>query len=222
MGNKREYEYKITTERIDFTRRATIKAMFDCVLDSAGLDAYKNGFGAHDMAVKMHAAWVLIRMCMNIYELPQEDDVVHVRTWVSDITSISSTRNFEMVNDKGEVLAAAVSLWTIINIDTRKMVPVNSLICYADMAQPEFGMPVAAPLRLKAPDPDACFTHTVCYSDIDFNRHAHSTNYLQWALDTLPIDELITSRKVRVDVNFVHETKLGETVTIKRNAVHPY
>ena len=217
MENKRGYYYKIGTERIDFTRRATIKSMFDCVLDAAGLDAEANGFGAHHMAVDLHATWVLIRMGMNIYSLPQENETVCVRTWVSEITPISSTRNFEVENQAGEVVAAAVSLWTVINIDMRKMMPINKVLDYTGLVQPELGVPVPMPLRIKSPEVAEEQHRKVCYSDVDFNRHAHSTNYLQWAFDMLPVDELIAPRPVRVDVNYLRETKLGDSVKIVSN-----
>lgn len=219
---KRVYEYKIGTDRMDFQRRATIKSMFDCVLDSAGLDAEKHGFGVKTMVNELQATWVLIRMGMDIISLPQENEVIRVCTWVSEITPISSTRNFEVLDESGKLIAAATSIWTVIDINTRRMFPVNKVTKYSDMAQPEFGVPVATPLRLRTPENATSFIRKVCYSDVDFNRHAHSTNYLQWSIDSLPVEELITDRAVRVDINFLRETMLGDEVTISCGGSNPY
>ena len=205
---KRVYEYKIGTDRMDFQRRATIKSMFDCVLDSAGLDAEKHGFGVKTMVNELQATWVLIRMGMDIISLPQENEVIRVCTWVSEITPISSTRNFEVLDESGKLIAAATSIWTVIDINTRRMFPVNKVTKYSDMAQPEFGVPVATPLRLRTPENATSFVRKVCYSDVDYNRHCNSCKYLEWMLNTQQAYD--NQKPFRLDINYVKELYQGD------------
>ena len=66
--------------------------------------------------------------------------------------------------------------------------------------------------------------HTVVYSDIDFNGHVNSMKYLEWMIDTLGAEELAAldpppDRPLRVDINYLHEARLGDAVVICRDGL---
>jgi acyl-ACP thioesterase len=59
----------------------------------------------------------------------------------------------------------------------------------------------------------------VVYSDIDFNDHVNSMKYLEWMVDTLMADPaggetFRTGGAVRMDINYLHEAKLGASLEI--------
>ena len=63
-------------------------------------------------------------------------------------------------------------------------------------------------------------THEVLYSDMDFNLHTNNAKYV--AFDALPAEEL--SRGGGIDsyqINFNHETRLGDRVDLFRAATAP-
>ena len=65
-------------------------------------------------------------------------------------------------------------------------------------------------------------THEVLYSDMDFNLHTNNAKYVEWAFDALPAEEL--SRGGGIDsyqINFNHETRLGDRVDLFRAATAP-
>ena len=63
--------------------------------------------------------WVLLRFSAEVYERPEQYETVEIDTWISDFNRLASTRNFRMrVGDR--VVAAGVSLWCVLNIDTRE------------------------------------------------------------------------------------------------------
>lgn len=218
---KRHYEYEVRPEHLDLTRRVTIKSIFDILLDTACKDADLNGFGSRDMA-KFNLTWVLIRMRIDIVRQPSEDDTLTVNTWVNDITKLSSTRNFQVYDQNGNLAAVATSLWTVIDLTSRRMAPISMVTAYSDVAQPQFGQVTEQPARLKAPEAAHTYSHTVCYSDVDINRHAHSSNYLLWVVDTLPIEDLVSERSISVEFNFLQEVLLAQEVQIIRNDSNPY
>lgn len=56
--------------------------------------------------------------------------------------------------------------------------------------------------------------HKVVYSDIDFNGHVNSMKYLEWMADTLSPEILEKSGAFRFDINYIHEAKLGQSLTV--------
>ena len=57
-------------------------------------------------------------------------------------------------------------------------------------------------------------THTVRWSDIDYNQHANNVKYTVWAMDALP-EELVNEKMVKeLTINFNREARPGETVEL--------
>ena len=62
---------------------------------------------------------------------------------------------------------------------------------------------------------------TVVYSDIDFNGHVNSMKYLEWMVDALPVEVLTGIEGMRFDINYIHEARLGDLLTVCRGWERP-
>jgi acyl-ACP thioesterase len=60
--------------------------------------------------------------------------------------------------------------------------------------------------------------YLVAYSDIDFNGHVNSMKYLEWMIDTLPAGVTASMGALRLDINYLHEARQGDALTICRAA----
>lgn len=210
--DKREYVYRIEPRDSDFMKRATLMALADYILHTAGEDADRNGFGVRDLNLN-NASWVLTRMALETVRMPSEYERVRITTWVSGITRAMTTRNFEVFGDDDAMLACAVTNWAMIDLTARRMLDLQTLSAYGTMTQ-DFPLPAALPRRLPAVACGEVHEHTVAYSDLDFNGHANSVKYIQWAVDTMPLDDVAGKRFARTDINFLHETRHGERLSI--------
>jgi hypothetical protein len=50
------------------------------------------------------------------------------------------------------------------------------------------------------------------YSDIDSNRHVNNARYVQWIQDIADPALLEQAERIRLDINYLSEVKIGETV----------
>ena len=212
METKREYTYRIEARDVDFMKRATLMSLADYILHTAGEDADRNGFGVRDLNL-LNASWVLTRMALETVRMPEEYEQIRITTWVSDVTRAMTTRNFEVLDAEGHIIACAVTNWAMIDLSARRMLDLHTLPVYNSMTQ-DFPLPASLPRRLPAPQCDRTASHTVAYSDLDFNCHTNSVKYIQWALDTLPIGLFGEKRFARTDINFMQETRHGDQLTI--------
>ena len=149
MDTKRTYNYRIEPRDVDFMRRATLMALVDYLLHTAGEDADRNGFGVRDLNLN-NASWVLTRLAVEIDRMPDEYEPVRVTTWVSNITRAMTTRNFDILDARGERIAGAVSNWAMIDLSSRRLLDLHQLAAYDTMTQ-DFPLPAALPHRLATP-----------------------------------------------------------------------
>lgn len=56
--------------------------------------------------------------------------------------------------------------------------------------------------------------HIVSYSDVDFIGHTNNVKYVQWAMDLIDRNFTATHQVKEVTVNYIKETRLGDSVKI--------
>ncbi len=217
MAEKTSYDYRVDPQWVDFTMRATLSALTNTVLSVAGVDAQHKGFGT-DVLNRDNYSWVLLRMAVEFDRRPEQYTDFRVTTWVSDYGRMMSTRNFTVEDAEGKVFGRVVTQWCMIDLSTRRPIDLSMPAVAATYAQylVDAPSPTKAPQRLTAVSPQTEVTHKVVYSDIDFNRHVNTLRYLDMMLDMLPIESFTEDRPLRLDVNFLHECRYGQTLVVGR------
>ncbi|MBQ5618865.1 MAG: acyl-ACP thioesterase [Alistipes sp.] len=210
---KSVFRYKVGPQYVDFTSRVSVSSMCDLVLHAAGEDAHKRGFGIDALAGNNYG-WVLSRMCLEMDYLPEEYSEFTLYTWISDYNRLSSTRNFTLVNDKGEEFGRAVSQWCMIDYATRMPVDMNTMAKAHEGNMVDSPSPCERPRRIGVVTSEPVKEHRVVYSDIDFNRHMNTMRYIDMIFDTLPIEVPEHLSAFRFDMNFMKESRYGDYLTL--------
>ena len=65
-------------------------------------------------------AWILTRMAFRIKDLPSPGDKVNIRTWPAKLEHLGH-RGYEVYNASDELIVAAVSAWTVLDLSTRRL-----------------------------------------------------------------------------------------------------
>ena len=212
MATISSYPFTIQPENVDFTLRASAASIISYMLNVAGTDAHRKGFGVE--ALQGHSfTWVLSRLAVEISTQPRQYTDIEIDTWVNEFNRLSSTRNFKMrIGD--EVIAAGVSQWCMLNMETRQAVDMTLLKDIYERAMVAEASPIAAPARLRDVEPQISVSRPVVYSDIDFNRHVNTLRYIDLIFDTLPLELIEKNAGIRLDINFIAEALYGEVLTI--------
>lgn len=213
MMTGNSYEMRVEPQDVDFTLRAKASAMCNNILNIAGTDAQRNGFGV-DALMRNNCSWVLSRLAVEFDSLPEQFTSFSIRTWVNYDGRLLSSRNFVLTDEKGAVFGRAVSQWAMINFETRRPTDLNELAeSYTSILSDE-PSPCERPRKLFAAEPQQTAVHKIVYSDIDFNRHVNTLRYMDMMTDMLPIETLANPRPVRLDFHFVKESRYGQTLTV--------
>lgn len=206
------YTYIVAPRDVDFSRQATIVSLGDYVLDVAGKDADKNGFGIRNLSAS-NSSWVLSRVAIEMERIPMQYETITITTWVSNVGRLMTTRNMILSDERGERIGAAVTCWAMIDLSSRRPLDLSAHPDYlaAVIDEPS---PIDAPCKVARIQPQNTANHTVVYSDIDFNRHANSMKYVEWVVDMLPEQYHAERRLERMEINYTHESRWGDELTI--------
>lgn len=212
MATISSYPFTIQPENVDFTLRASVASIISYMLNVAGTDAHRKGFGVE--ALQGHSfTWVLSRLAVDINTQPRQYSNIEIDTWVNEFNRLSSTRNFKMRIGE-DVIAAGVSQWCMLNMETRQAVDMTQLKDIYERAMVAEPSPITAPARLRDIESQASVSRPVVYSDIDFNRHVNTLRYIDLIFDSLPIELIEKNNGMRLDINFIAEALYGEVLTI--------
>lgn len=128
--------------------------------------------------------WVIIRHRLQVTRLPVKGETIRLETWPMPTTRTAYPRSVVAYDEKGGELFRSVTLWVLMDRNTRAMVlPGKSGIMVPGILR---GNELPAPGSLAPALCSASMARRVCYSDLDVNDHMNNCRYLEWAADLLP------------------------------------
>ncbi len=172
------------------------------------------GYGVKDIFTK-HRAWILLDWKLNVIQRPSFGEKVLVRTWATNIekSTYHVYRNFEVFNEKNELIATATSRWVLFDTENMKITKVD--MSFIEMYKPE-GTEQEAMDQLKKLEEPSYFNsiqeYKVKRSDIDVNHHMHNLNYLKVAYEALPENIYFGKECNNLNIMYKRQIKFGDKV----------
>lgn len=163
--------------------------------------------------------WVLSKMKINFYrEITMENGRFTLYTWPLAPHGLFVERCFSAVDENGNELFAATSLWLIISKKERKIMPANITNDLYSGKYSQIHCSVVNNFRRIRKDDSYEFSYETQMrrSELDKNGHVNNTNYITFALDALRPEERVSS----VEIVYNKELKIGEKLRVyaKREA----
>lgn len=217
--NKFTQEFHIPCYNTDMSWRLKPAAFMDLAQEAANQHATVLGFG-YDELISSKTAWVLSRMRVVFVDTPKWREDVKFQTWHRGLERLFFLRDFLMTDKEGRPRVKATTSWLVLNLENRRLVRDPQLLdegttcsdTVLDRPADKVVMPKDADIQLVG-------EHQVGYSDLDMNGHANNARYMQWAMDAVNY-EISSIRAVKeFTINFNHEVKPQETVSIYKAIV---
>jgi acyl-ACP thioesterase len=205
--------FKINSYHVDTFQRLTLPSLCLFFQEIAYEHAEHLNFG-YNYLKSLKKFWVLSRLHVEVYRYPVWGDEVTVTTWPRGMDGMFALREFLVNLADGTQIAAATSSWLV--LDEEKHFPQR--IDPDDFV--EFSKTKETALNLvaeKLPKVDDAFkveTFKVKYSDVDVNRHVNNGRYVQWAIDSLPLDNLLNRTISSLLVNFMGEASFEDIIAL--------
>ncbi len=177
------------------------------------------GFGFTDIS-KENISWVLFRLHIEVLRLPGWKEKVIVKTWPSEVKTISAFREFEMVSISGEPLCNASSEWMIIDMKTRKPRRIDEFHKFDGIMTKRKTLSVPVPGYSAKGGFADIFTDEVRFSNMDMNGHMNAKHYFVWLADAFYLK--FGKRDVSfLSMTYFNECLLGEKIVIQQSLDSP-
>ena len=177
------------------------------------------GFG-YDELIESNTAWTISRMHIEFVDTPKWREHMTLQTWHKGLERLFFLRDFIMTDQEGRVRVKATSSWLVLNLDTRRLVRDPNLVDEGKTcAENVIEKPADKVVFPKDAEAVKVMEHVVAYSDLDMNGHTNNAMYMHWAMDAVDYD-IASERDVKeMTINFNHETKAHDVVSIYKAIV---
>lgn len=209
-----EQKFTIPCYDTDASWRLKPSSFMDLAQEAAGQHAVYLGFGYDDL-IATNTAWILSRVHVEFVDAPKWRENITLRTWHKGLNRLFFLRDFILTDDEGRERVKATTSWLVLNLETRRLVRDPKLmeegtVCLDNVIE----TPADKVVMPKDAEPQYVMDHHVAYSDVDMNGHTNNAMYMQWAMDAVDYD-IASTRPVKwFTINFNHETKPGDIVSL--------
>ena len=212
MKQPAKYDYIIDSGHVDFQGNISPIVLADMIVDASGKNADEQGLGIVDLHAKNYS-WVISRFAMDVNAIPTTGDKLSVETWVRDVGSVFTSRNFRLTNQSANgnsgVMGYADITWAILDLDTRRSMPMDNIPELVDHIIEE-DTPMEPANRIRDIEGEIASGFEVKYSDIDLNVHTNFLKYLEATCNVFSLDFYSKRILKRVEINFLRELSFGD------------
>lgn len=210
-------DFKITSADTDMEARLRPGALFNYLAHSAYLSADNLGFGYKHLK-EHNLFWVLSRLEIHIQRPLMWNEVIEIETWPKDIDGILYIRDFIGRDASGEVVVKAGSAWLAIDLKTKRPKRKESFSSdLLDRLKDKQAL-VKSPGKLPDISSEESYVVRSTYFDLDLNKHVTSSRYIDWMMDTLPIEFHKNYYPGLISVNYIKETMSDVDIEVFRKA----
>lgn len=159
-------------------------------------------------------SFILSRMNMEIYRPLYEFEKITVETWAIDGRGAAFSRCYRILDEKGDVVLAASSVWALVDVNSKKLIKSEDVgISYGSDEPLELSLP--SRLRInKEFQFNKVGEKTVMFSDIDCNGHMNNCNYPGMLCDYIP--DIPENTVSAISINFISEAPFKSVISIER------
>lgn len=210
------YSFVAEPFHVDFSGKLTMSVLGNHLLNCAGFHAAERNFGMTTLN-ENHYTWVLSRLAIELKEMPRQYERFSVQTWVENVYRLFTDRNFAIMNQDGEVIGYARSVWAMISMETRK--PADLLTLHGGSITDHIcdkECPIEKPGRIKVSTDCPVYEYQTKYSDIDINGHVNSIKYIEHILDLFPLEQFREKAVRRFEMAYVAESYYGDRLSFYR------
>ncbi|MBQ7390836.1 MAG: thioesterase family protein [Clostridia bacterium] len=193
---------------VDYNGVARMSSLMRYIQSAAQTQLTLNGM-SYEQLKDMKRAFILSRIKIEFNEPVRAYERVCAVTYPCESRGYSFLRCYALEKD-GKTIGRAVSVWALIDTETRSLVRVNDFELGLETHEPHsleltrFSLPSG--IREVG-------TYTVNYGDLDQNCHMNNTRYPDMYSNFLPLD----GKRIRsISINYKNEAPRGERLRIER------
>ena len=215
MNNTYDETFTLRPRDCDLNEKWRPSAILETMQDAAGAHSLLLGCGREEL-IKKNIVWVLSRCELHMDRYPSVGEQVSVHTFPTPPRICFFPRYFIFTDAHGEMIGKAGSLWLLLDLTTRRMLPPGDVArLIPDNRDLSVPMNLPATVGQLQGEEFVSEYHPV-YTDLDVNGHMNNTRYADLLCNTLGIALMTEYEPERIILNYNHEVLPSHTVTVRR------
>lgn len=209
-----EHDFFVGISHINTLRELTNTSLLSYLEDMGLIHSEMVGYGISNID-ENKKSWVLISWKIKVINRPKYSDNLTVKTWSREIEKIYAYRDFEVFNQKQELVAIATSKWIYLDIENKKITKITDEV--VDAYKIEDKSVFEEKELPKLLDPGIYLNkieYKITKNMIDINKHLHNIYYMDLAKEVLPDEVSFSNEFNEFEVMYKHEIKLGDIVKV--------
>ena len=205
---KFEAKFTVNSHLCDAHEIARPTALMTFMQEAANLQVREYGPQSQELR-EAGQAFVLSRFGASFYEPLYAYNSYTMQSWACESRGFSFLRCHRLL-DGERVLAEAVSVWALLDIENKK--PLRTSEYHPNFDTDEM-LPYDLPARIRILPEQLKLAgeHTVKMSETDINRHMNNTVYADMLSNFL---DMSSQRVARLNINYFNEAPLGECLKV--------
>ena len=207
-------KFTVRSYEMDVQGVASVPAICNYLQEVAGNHATELGV-AVDHLFKKNMTWVLSRLHIQVFRFPFWREEIKIETWPSGRQRKYATRDFLIFDQKHNILVKATSSWMIIDLKTQKPIVMPEFMDEIRLPDRQRAIDDSFPKMTLPKNPNLEQKFDVRLGDLDINQHVNNVKYIEWALESVPLDIWKAKILASLEISFRAETKHGERIIIQ-------
>lgn len=215
------YEMEFKPEYIDFDFMDRIKtsSLFVYMQEVAGRHADLMGIGTHFLWPR-HWGFIVTNNYLEILKPVGMNDFLRVKTWPLAPGKVTFERHYEFYNEKGVKVAIAASRWCLLDLNSKRMLPVSELkqmlpekcdVRRATSENPKWKISSFEETGL-----EPVFGMKVYSSEYDHYMHVNNTRYVDFIMNCFTVKELSSMSLKSIQISYEMQCTEGEELSFYR------
>ena len=201
------FKSRIRYSEVNAQKHLDISGIIDYFQDCSTFHSEDLGIGIEYLE-KHKRVWMITNWHLKILRLPSLGEEVYINTWPHGFHAMFGYRSFTMTDINGNLIAAANSIWVLMDTESQRPVRTNSIAIEKYILEEAFPME-DTPRKLEIPaDYTSKESFQVIRSNLDSNHHVNNGQHIKMAMEYLPpnfhIQELL--------VEYKRSAILGDTI----------
>ncbi|MDO5555369.1 MAG: thioesterase [Clostridia bacterium] len=208
------HNFTVNFSDVDENNQITNKGMLRLMQEIAGIHCGLLGYGVNDTP-KTGLAWLILNWKLQMFFRPKTNTSLIARTWTRSQSPLFSYRDFEVYDDKNNLVAIASSKWILFNVNKKCISKITQDIKEKYICVDKYAFKDSYNEKLKEPENSRfIMNYLIQRRDIDTNHHVNNLYYLDYAYEALPFEVFENCKFSNVEIMYKHEAKLGDTISL--------
>lgn len=209
-----EMDFFVHYYEVNYYKEATSWTILNYLQETAFLHSHEAG-DTQEMMGEEKVTWMIYKWFLKINRYPRWKERVRVRTWISQMKSYKAFREFEVYDTSDRIIASASALCILIDTEKNSFKKIGGSRKDSYVLIPERATDFDfANFSLIENETTMRRNFSVRISDIDSNGHVNNAKYLDWFIEDIPFETLVSSQLHTLEIIYKKQVTYGNDVAV--------